>query len=412
MKPSFLGVLSLALLAVLPLPVAGALPHDGDSFTSTVVAGGDEDFLTVRHLVLSGTQREIGRRLAELAMERHGWSPSTTDAPVNTRAQRTYFAEHAPLFLERMRGVADAAGVDVEDDSINVSGLGFGFTKPGCTVTYYPPHLTEWGTGVVSRNFDFTTGTMRGRQPGPDEIPVVASPYVLETHPEDGYATIALVAYDFLGVVDGMNSEGLTMALLADDEVAQRYGTGSGRPRGAGFNVLQIGRHVLETCADVEEAQAALRAAELYYGQIPCHYLVADRHGRSFVWENAVDMSTGYVIDGEGEAQVTTNFMQHLHPDARELPAGTELVSLGRFQEVHDRIAEHAGEVDLDFVRATSACVSATHATPPAPAAVGRTLWHALYFPEERRLEVDFYLGESADGIRRSEPVAFELVER
>jgi hypothetical protein len=46
----------------------------------------------------------------------------------------------------------------------------------------------------------------------------------------------------------------------------------------------------------------------------------------------------------------------------------------------------------------------------------GRTLWHALYYPEEGRAEIDFYLGEGAErgvsgvgSIRRSGYLTFSL---
>ncbi len=367
-----------------------------------MIAGGPGDFAVVRHLRLSGSHAAIGRALAELARERHGVVPRPSGDPLRVRAQREYFRKNAPSFVERMRGAALAFGLSPDDDTHALAGLLFGF-KPGCTVIYYPPSSTSFEGGVVSRNFDFTTGTFEGRIPGRDEIAVVSSPYVLELHPDEGYATLSVCAYDLLGgVVDGMNSEGLTIALLADDEVTARFDVRPAEGPQSGFDVLEIGRHVLETCADVGQAKAALLEAKLYWTAIPCHYLIADRHGGSFVWENSPSLTQGYIIDGEGRPQVTTNFMLHLHPES-DLPEESEpLGSFNRFRTAESRIAEHKQPFDLDFVRQTSACVAATAASPPAPWAPGRTLWHALYFPEQRRLEIDFYLGEERGAIRRS----------
>ena len=46
----------------------------------------------------------------------------------------------------------------------------------------------------------------------------------------------------------------------------------------------------------------------------------------------------------------------------------------------------------------------------------GRTLWHALYYPEKRKVQISFYLGDETDTagagkvrIRRSEYVEFAL---
>ena len=44
-------------------------------------------------------------------------------------------------------------------------------------------------------------------------------------HPDRGYASLAVYSYDLLsGVLDGINSEGLTVALLADDELIEKFG--------------------------------------------------------------------------------------------------------------------------------------------------------------------------------------------
>jgi hypothetical protein len=380
-----------------------------------IVAGGASDFMTVRHLRLSGTQFEIGRALAEIARDRHGWKAPTDVEPLRTAAQRRYFERNAPCFLERMSGVAAAIGASVADDARNLSGLEFGFAKPGCTVVYYPPLSTAWGTGVVSRNFDFTTGTFLGKRPGPGEVAVCSAVYVLELHPTRGYASLSICAYDLLGgVVDGMNEEGLTIALLADDEAESKFPMRPAKGPQAGFGVLQVGRHVLETCANVEEAERALLEAKLYYESIPCHYLVADRHGRSFVWENSVSLSQGFIFEGDGSPQVTTNFLYQLHDDLSALPEEPHPSgSFNRYRAVLASIAEKNGKLELDDVRRANRCVAATAPSPPAPWAPGRTLWHALYFPEERRLEVDFYLGEGEDGaIRRSPPATIQLAAR
>ncbi len=407
--------LVLALASAVSLTLLPLAAPTAQELAIEQVAGGPDDFLSVRHVRLRGTQREIGKSLAELAREHHGWTPTASRDPESTRQQRDYFETEAPHFLERMRGVADAAGVDVADDTFNLASLSYGFRAPGCTVVYYPPSSTDWGGGVVSRNFDFTTGTFAGTRPGPGEVAAVASPYVIETYPDEGYPTLTICAYDLLGgVVDGINSEGLTIALLADDEVTRRFGLRAAPGRQAGFGVVQVGRHILETCANVDEAKAALRDARLYYTSIPCHYLVADRHGASFVWENTLEMDGGYVFEGEGEPQITTNFMLNLHPDTGDLPADGRLGSFSRFRAIQARIDALGQPVSREFARATNACVAANAPSTSATRAPGRTLWHALYFPEERRMEVSFYLGEGTDAegaptIRRTAYAAFQL---
>jgi len=43
-----------------------------------VIAGGPQDFMEVRHLVLKGSNREIGRALAAVGWERHHLKPATS----------------------------------------------------------------------------------------------------------------------------------------------------------------------------------------------------------------------------------------------------------------------------------------------------------------------------------------------
>lgn len=400
--------LALAFTALTAAPLAWSLPSAVElEAEERVLLGGEDAFLTLRHLRLQGTQREIGRRLFEIARERHGYAPRPVVASdvEAVQARRAYFAEHAPAFVERMRGVADGLGLELEAADHHVASLSYGTVRASCTVAYYPPDWTAWGTGLVSRNYDFSTGDFRGRAPAPGEVPVTSAPYLLETHPEDGFATIAMCAYDLLGgVIDGMNSEGLVIALLADDEVVQTFGPSPASGPQAGFGVLQIGRHILETCRDVDEAKAAFERASLYYTSIPCHYLVADRHGRSFVWENDRSMEGGYAFDGGGEPQVTTNFMRYLHDGESEdeLPRDGEFGSFSRFRRIHDRLRALDGPVTEAFVKETAACVAPTLGRPGGSAAPGRTLWHTLYYPEERRVEIDVYLGESHAGGRQS----------
>src|SRR4051812_14570794 len=82
-----------------------------------VIAGGPKDFLEARHLVLRGTNEEIGRALANIARERYGAKPETSTDRLRTRAQRRYFEKNYPILHDRMRGVAAAFGKRVDDDA-------------------------------------------------------------------------------------------------------------------------------------------------------------------------------------------------------------------------------------------------------------------------------------------------------
>ena len=197
-SPSFVVLSLVALLLGSPVvdppglqAARTATVDDGPVVERRVVAGGADDFMEVTHLRIEGSSFEIGRALAEIARERHGYALKPSADPRRTRAQRRYFETHHAAHLERMRGVASLFGKSVDEDAYVFSNLLFGFSKPGCSVVFFPPDSTVDGVGgVLSRNFDFTTGTFRGRLPDEDEIPICSTPYVLELVPADGYASL------------------------------------------------------------------------------------------------------------------------------------------------------------------------------------------------------------------------------
>src|SRR6185369_13942666 len=68
-----------------------------------VIAGSPKDSLEVRHLVLRGTNEQIGRALAEIAKERYGVKVDKAADPVQVRAQRKFLERNYPALLDRMR---------------------------------------------------------------------------------------------------------------------------------------------------------------------------------------------------------------------------------------------------------------------------------------------------------------------
>jgi hypothetical protein len=316
-----------------------------------------------------------------------------------TRARRRWYRSEWPAHFERMRGVADVHGVDVEDDSVELGLLAYlGGPPPGCSVAWLPASRT------LSRNYDFPTGTLTeilGGEAQPGELPMTARPYVIETHPGDGGPScLFLCAYELLGgCIDGVNSEGLLVALLADDETTDRDPT---LAPAVGLNEIQLLRFLLETCASTEEARQALLGAKQHYMFLPCHFLVADAGGDSFVWERTANAE--HVVEGRGEVQVVTNHLLHNRRTLDDLPAGDgPSATYERARRLTAAIA--GGDLSRDEIKGAHACVH--REDPGAPV---RTLWHGLYDAVDRSLEVSFYLGEdAAGGVRRSPYLSFRL---
>src|SRR5688500_14823138 len=93
----------------------------------SIIAGGDpDDFLTVRHVRIAGTHREIGQRLAAVASDVHGQAAMprpAADALVES-ARRRWFARHRPAHAERICGAADHFCFDSDDTAVALDWLG------------------------------------------------------------------------------------------------------------------------------------------------------------------------------------------------------------------------------------------------------------------------------------------------
>ena len=377
-----------------------------------IIAGGSAaDFLTVRHLRAAGSNREIGYALASAARHTHGSvvGPTPAPDPVVQRARRAWFAANHPVLHERMAGVGEAFGVDPADDAWDLAWLGTYELPAGCSSAFYPGTGTKDGHNLLARNFDFPTLTyseITGGTASPGERPLASDPWIVELHPDEGYSSIVIGIMDVLGAMDGVNSAGLAVTLLADNEspvpepsvVAQ-----------VGLSEQQIIRYLLDTCATVDEAKQALLLAKQYYFFVPCHFLVADRSGRSFVWEYSPGHNREHIVEPvASDRMVCTNHLLHRWPDGSKLPDdpmldGTAALTYHRYRTL-DAAVGTAALVDREDIRDQFAAVRFT-----APVPMARTFWHAIYDLDDPSVEVSFYLRDE-DGVSRyTEPIRIAL---
>lgn len=385
----------MALAALTAGGIAGGRSDDGSVLREDrVIAGSEQDFMIVRHVVLKGTNQAIGKALGDIARERHAAAPVASRDPVRTRAQRHYVEKNYPILFDRMRGVAAAFGKRVDDDAWRFSGLDYAHFSFGCSVIHFPPGLTAAGSSIVSRDYDFTTGNPGGIPPKRGTLAVTARPYVIEMQPDRGYRSLAVCCYDLLsGVLDGINSEGLTVALLADDETIEKFGFEPSGPDSVGLGSLQVLRMLLDTCANCEEAKEALLTTKQYYEFVPVHYLIADRNGKSFVWEYSQAHNREYIIENPGKPLVTTNFSLHRHLDNAKPPAAKAVTKVcPRYCILTEQLDAHPEKLTVDLIKETHKLVDATRNATLPGRLPNRTLWHALYFPEQRRMQISFYL--------------------
>ena len=398
----------------------------------TTVAGSPAEFMEVKHVVLRGTNREIGRSIAEIARDRFDVQLTHIPDPIVLSASREYLQLHCPIQYQRMLGVADAYGMSVDDPRFDLNRLAYLFALPGCSTVFIPSAKSQNGHSLLSRNLDFPLGTssqMVGMPPGTDELPMVSRPYVFEVYPDVGYASVYLCAYELLGTVDGINSEGLTVAILADDESMAIYAVPPTMRLGVGLHELQMLRFLLDTCATAEEAKRALLLTKQLSHVFPSHYMIADRFGNSFVWEFSYPDHREYVTDGNCDIQIVTNHLLYPGPRPTPDPSNDPGWTFNRYKLLSEAITSGNGGIGPEGLKNAHSCVNLSVAfgrkmrgegeqLPEAPNSevtdgasdLGRTLWHSLYDLDERRLEVKFYLGDSANGQNRySEYQEFRL---
>ena len=391
------------------------------------IAGSPADFLEAKHVVLRGANREIGRTIAEIARARFDVQLKPVPDPIVLNASREYLRGHYPIHHQRMLGVADAYGLSGDDPRFDLNRFPYLFAIPGYSSAFIPPARSQNGHSLLSRNFDFSLGTasqMVGMPPKPDELPIASRPYVCEVYPDEGYPSIYLCVYDLLGAVDGINSEGLTAVLLADDESAAQYPVPPTLRLGVGLHEPLMLRFLLDTCATAEEAKRALLMTKQFRHVIPAHYIIADRFGNSFVWESSPLYNREYITDGDGDIQIVTNHL--LYPGARPVPdpSNDPGWTFNRYKLLSEAIPTGNGEISVEDMKTAHACVNFSAALgrkmrgengqlpgdSDGARDLGRTLWHSLYDLDERRVEVKFYLGELADGQNRySEYQEFRL---
>ncbi|UCE40882.1 MAG: linear amide C-N hydrolase [Candidatus Aminicenantes bacterium] len=364
-------------------------------YKETVIAGGPDKFAEVRHVVLKGSNFEIGKKIGEIA-KRDGTPILPSGNHIMNRAKREYMAKNYPILHERMRGLAAAYGLNFSDDSYDFSGLfQKQMTPSGCSVTFYPASATVGGHNILSRNYDFITGDMTGRKPQKGQLAMMARPILFEIHPDQGYPSLSLCVAEYLGgVLDGINSEGLVVAILADEESGGKVGREPGDE--VGMHELMGMRYLLDNCKNVEEAKEALLSLKHYYAIIPCHYIIGDRSGKSFIFEFASARNRSYIIDGDGPQCVTNHLVFH-HQKIDEIPETGIGGSLRRYKMLDDSIKAKE-KFTIEDIAAINAQVAIPPNAPRNPAiAPGRTLWYAQYDLENLTLTVKFYLGEKPD---------------
>jgi hypothetical protein len=69
-----------------------------------------------------------------------------------------------------------------------------------------------------------------------------------------------------------------------------------------------------------------------------------------------------------------------------------------RYCILSERLNGQENKLTVDFIKETHRLVDAIQNSPPgSPQPPNRTLWHALYFPEQKKIQISFYLKDLAE---------------
>lgn len=366
-----------------------------------------DSYSTVKHIVLKGTNREIGKELGYIAHKKHNILPNESKSQLITKSQVDYLRNNYPIHYERMKGYASEYNSTLNNHSFDFSTFGKPLGETACSAVYYPPSATQEKEGILSRNLDFVVSD-KPNAPFKDVC-------LMELHPDEGYSSFTILTMEVFGQgLEGINSQGLTVVHLADGETAEKYPDGGRGELGVGFNEFLIIQYLLDTCSNIDEAKEALLKAKHYFHSIPVHLIITDSSGDSFIWEFDEFRNREYIIDGSNEPQIITNFLISKYGSvADKLPVKNNSpgCAFNRFRRLNNEISKSYKKFTFeDVVDINSTVHFRGKLDFSSKEEQARTLMHTVYYPKRKEVNINFYLNEDSHGNqRRSEFYKFNI---
>lgn len=271
-----------------------------------VLAKSSASYQEVRHIVLRGTNREIGKAIARIGHDYYQAQAMPFSSSYFQEKRNGYIRQHFPVLAERQKGVADYFGWG--DSTLrDTSALWYDMQPAGCSALFIPGAVTANGHSLQARNMDFYTVTMYAFlypercdindpknydaarcNPGNH---LFSRNFIMETYPLDGgYASMVVGSFDLMnGAYDGFNEHGLSISGLVDhnlkNKTVDKTVPLSEIEQQEGLNYLQLARAILEGARTVEEARDLVSGLKVYFPMAGIHFLVGDRHGNSMILE-------------------------------------------------------------------------------------------------------------------------------
>jgi len=382
-------------------------------------------YMQVRHIVLKGSNEEIGTALGEIARREYNAKLIKYASPIYAKARLAYMSTNYPILLERMKGVAKAFGLDLDKTDYDTSSLYYTETSPQCSAIFFPEAVSENGHSFYTCNRDYYLASMSevmGGKRGFGEPDMLERMIVLEVYPDKGYPSLGIGALDLLNMqIDLVNSEGLAVTALEDDTFGMER-TFKDLSRASGLHLYQATRLIIDTCSTLDEAKEAILTNKITLSLIPAHFMVMDASGNSFIYEKDKDNFMDVITDSKkNRPAIITNHSIHDYPAVDKFPqaAKDDYDTFNRYRRLDKFVSEHRGKytiaegeeaMSLAYGRVDEASEGGHHDLPL------RTLYTAAVDLNERSISVRFYQRDSKsdrpDGLTDlvfSKPLDFKL---
>jgi len=367
-----------------------------------------ENFQQTRHLVLRGSNRDIGRTLAEIARRDLGVDKLAKYADsIYGEARRTYLKDNFAALYERSLGVADAFGLAEDDTRFDTTTLPYDLGSLACSSVCFPPNTTANGHTLVSRNMEWYTVSavelLTGKKA--PQAPVMGKHgFIAEFYPDQDCASMQTTFMELLNFpMDGINEHGLSATALVDQQ-------GRGQPipgvggHDAGLSTMHVISLLMTQCKTVREAKLMILRQRIFFPVEALHWVISDPTGASTIFE--ADSRTGeYVfVDGnEGKPQVCTNHALHVYPTPASFPQTDPKANyntFNRFRTLQDAVDSRQDKFTVDdcfqiLSKVYGATDDAEEAGAHNPYPI-RTLWTFVMDLTDRTIYIKYYLRDAS----------------
>ncbi len=269
------------------------------------------EYTIPKKVTITGTPYEIGYTIGHIANQYGSRLDLKTEKNSILNQQIIEMYERIyPQYLEFVRGVADAYGVEFGRIDFIFMEYGFSICLWCNLLKYYEFYeLTDFGTygdmmpshscsvvsyyiperHIIGRNFD-----------NPSERPH----YFATTNMEGCFKMMGNVIYClYQFVVDGINEKGLSINCASNRE---EYYWEESYPEQPAVYASHMARIVMDTCSTVDEAIELMGSVRIWFPNEGLHWIIADASGKSVVVEFDLDRKIA-VFDRNGPYEIMTN---------------------------------------------------------------------------------------------------------